>query len=194
MVDHSAKNYFDVGVKIVAWGIGEGKPVFRNANNTIEDITTLPNYRDVSERLMYQAFEDLKKTPKEDRMFKRQGLGKGDLVIHKNYHRGTLGTCKEYVMSKRQKLVISTSKGLLEQNLIFSEEQFGNLYVQLDISEYSKTQIENVTGFLLHKQFYDYCNTFRLTYGTGFNNVLIYMPKIDINKPPEENLLNFEIC
>jgi hypothetical protein len=63
----------------------------------------------------------------------------------------------------------------------------------LDIEDMPKEKIQKVKDFLLHPIFRKYCDLFRKTYGTGFNNVLIYMPKIDLGKPLEEILKDYSI-
>jgi hypothetical protein len=63
----------------------------------------------------------------------------------------------------------------------------------LDIENIPEEKIQKIKDFLLHPVFKKYCDIFRKTYGTGFNNVLIYMPKLDLDQDLETLLKDYKI-
>ena len=188
-IDYTANSYLKVRVKAVAWGISKtptpGKII--NKDKSIDLTKDLNSWRDKSERDIYEHFEKLKKTPIQDRMFYRHfSTDEGEHESWVNYHNKKSARCTEKLPGKR--LVISTSRSLNKENFIISNDQFGSLYGQLEITNMSRKQIDNVIDFMSHPIFKKYCDKFRIIYCTGFNNVVLYMPKIDINKTPQENL------
>ena len=195
-IDYSANNYFNVGVKIISWQINKNKqnPIIINSDNTIEKITNHFMWYPKESRKLHKKFTNLKNTKPENRMFLRQCCGKGNLKCIKNLNKNTFDICEKYIIPENhKKLVISTSKSLKIENILETYDNFGSLYVMLDIENMPKDKIKKVKDFLLHPIFKKYCDTFRKTYGTGFNNVLIYMPKLNLDKELKDLLIDYKI-
>ncbi len=182
-IDYSADDYFDVGVKIISWGISKEPTSLSIISDVREEFSNPTHYQwhEPKNRELYEYFETMKQTPLEDRMFLRQYPGSGSLELIKNKSKGTTEFCDEYVIpDERLMMVISTSKTLKEEHIIITKEHYSSLYVQLDITDYSKIEIQNIKDHLLSEKFQKICNDFRNLYGTGFNNVLIYHPKFEL--------------
>ncbi len=178
-VDYQADSYFDVGVKIVSWGVTKA-PVAPKVINLDGSISTNVNLYEKTEKPLMEKFNLLKSTPDNERMFKRQDCNGGSLEVIKNISQGTKDYCQKYVIPDgRLIMAISTSKSLKEENIIIGHQHFGSLYVQIDITDYTPPEVQAVKDFLLSEPFKEYCKTFKETYNTGFNNVLIYMPRYE---------------
>ncbi len=151
-VDHTANNYFDVGVDIVAWGVGLEHQTFYNKDSSKEEMSSLSNLRDATERDSFEYFEKMKKTPKEDRMFTRLG--------------------SESLHSPKKVLIVSTSKMLRNGIYFDSNESYDSKYVQ-----YTAHEPKRVKEILLSDKFQELCKEFRRVYKTGFCNVMLYISK-----------------
>jgi len=172
-IDYTADNYFDVGTRIVAWGMASTPVSNRSTFST--DGTVDGEWYNKPERHLQKEFQDLKNTPKEKKLFKRQSCEPGPLECTKNASNNSKDTCLEYIIPDGHKIVaISTSKTLKRENILISYEHYGSLYAQIDINDWNKEKIEEFIQGLLDPGFIDYCQQFREYYSTGFNNVLLY--------------------
>ncbi len=184
-IDYQADTYFDVGVKIVSWGVS------KNKNNTTPkiislngDITKNKDLWDASTRVGKILFERLKKTPKEIRMVVQEKSNKGgDYVLHNNYLKGTVTNGDKPTLYKKKKLAISTSRALKEDSFIISNDDFAGLYALFDLTNVSDEEYLNLKSFLFSKVFTLIQEKYKLLYNTGFNNMLWYIPKLDLSKP-----------
>jgi len=170
-IDYLADDYFDVGTRIIAWGMSakpaSGRKVY-STDGTIDD-----KWYNNPERHLVKEFKDLKS--QKNKLFKRQDCGKGDLVCIKNASKDTQDTCLEYVIPDGHKiLAISTSKSLKRENILIGYEHYGSLYAQIDINDWSEDKLLHFIDNLLAPGFVRYCDTFRKYFNTGFNNVLLY--------------------
>jgi len=171
-LDYTADDYFDVGTRIIAWGMSV---VPGNLRTFSSDGTVDSEWNNKPERHLIKEFQDLKNTPQEKKLFKRQANEEGPLVCIKNASRGTTDTCIEYVIPDGHRiLAISTSKSLKRENILIGYEHYGSLYAQVDVNDWSKERIDQFIEDLLDPGFIEYCQAFRKYYGTGFNNVLLY--------------------
>jgi hypothetical protein len=197
-IDYTADDYFDVGVKIVAWGIsmaeaGDIKVVDKSGTRNLSGEGSVEWHERDSIRIR-RVLENLKNTKVNIRLFKRQGCGNGDLVCIKNSNKNpiTYDTCKEYIIPiDHNKMVISLSRALDKNNIIITKEPYGSLYAQMDLEKYTRDEIKNIIRFLLYKKFLKLCSIYKKIHNTGFNNVLLYLPDLDYHKnDPETNYKN----
>ena len=183
-IDYTTDDYFNVKVKTAAWGMN-ATPVM-NRTTYSSDGTIDGGWVNAPERAIEAEFSDLKKTPGNKRLFKRQAITDSGLCCVKNALRGTTAYCTSYVIPEGRKvLAIPLSRTLTRENIIISHEKYGSLYVQIDITDWVETQIETFIEELLHPGFVEYCRVFKLFYGTGFNNVLIYTDSTNRRLPKE---------
>jgi len=172
-IDYLADDYFDVGTRIIAWGMSTEPASGRKVYST--DGTIDNKWHNNPERHLVKEFKDLKTTPQKNKLFKRQGCSDGPLMVIKNASKDTQDTCLEYVIPDGHKiLAISTSKSLKRENILIGYEHYGSLYAQIDINDWSEDQVNTFISDLLAPGFVDYCDQFRKFYNTGFNNVLLY--------------------
>ena len=196
LINYTANNYFNVGVTIIMWIISNKskKTKIINLDGTENFIKEKFDWYEKSSRKKIKNFGMLKKTKPNNRMFKRQSCGNGELVCIKNENKNTLDVCKEYVIPKNnKKMVISTSQSLTDKNIRITTKAYGSLYVQIDIDDWEDAKIQKLKDFLLSNIFVNYCNEFKKTYGTGFNNVLIYLPEINLNNEISKITRNFNL-
>ncbi len=86
------------------------------------------------------------------------------------------------ILFGKKKIFISISKSYTEYNFNISTDDFGQLQLMIDITNYTDAQIDNIKKFLFHPICVNICNKYKTLYGTGFNNMLYTFPEIDINK------------
>ena len=171
-LDYTIQDFFDVGVRVMAWGIQNSPALLKTFSS---DGTIDSDFYNHSERQIAEEFINLKSTPADKKLFKRQSCGKGKLRCVKNHNKNTTDICIDYVIPDgHKKLAISTSGALKRDNVLIGYEHYGSLYAQIDINDWSDKKIQNFIGDLLSPEFVEYCEEFKKYFGTGFNNVLIY--------------------
>ena len=176
-LDYTADEYFDVGTRIIAWGMSvEPCDLITFSSDGSYD----SHWHNKPERHLIMEFTDLKSTKQSDKLFKRQANEEGPLVCIKNASRNTTDTCLEYVIPDGHRiLAISTSKSLKRENILIGTEHYGSLYAQVDINDWSEERLDKFILALLDPGFIEYCQAFRKYYGTGFNNVLLYTDSLE---------------
>ena len=180
-LDYTADDYFNVGTKIIAWGMQMEPMLSDKERTTYSSNGVIDNkWNNSPERKILQEFNNLKNTPVEDKLFKRQSCEPGPLEVIKNASKNTFDTCTSYVIPDGHKiLAISTSKSLKRENILIGYKHYGSLYAQIDITNWSEKETEQFIQKMLQPSFVDYCNKFRKYYGTGFNNVLLYTDSLE---------------
>jgi hypothetical protein len=192
-VNHKSNDFFKVGVTIVSWVINkkvdsnhikivnrDGTVDYRNKNDSLVDFNELSKVK---------LFERLKKEKSKLFIIDQSGNNwskiklDGLYKVNKNVNNDKI----EYTNIKpklygRKKLVISMSKSYDRKNLYESYDDFGELHVMLDITDYSDEQVTNVKKFLFNPICVGICNNYKKIYKKGFNSMLYLFPQIDINK------------
>ena len=193
-VDFTANDYFNVGVDIVSWHVNKGKNFNQvTVTNKDQSVTSIPageEIADANELWLYRLVENMKNNP--DKAFSynnigptrskvktkeycyqlKQNLAKNSVVYSKRepYHHG------------KKKLLISVSLGYNKDNVVVDTADYAEAYVCMDITKVTKVQYNNIMSFLFNDTFVALVAKYRLIYKTGFANILVYLPKFDINK------------
>ncbi len=190
-IDYTTDKYFDVGVEIFSWNISYcGSCQVTHKDDTISTAYNNTEMIEKERSIGYLMFERMKKTPIKTRQFKRAKVipetPAGDKVI-KNENKNTFCFVEDIQLKNDIKIVTSISQGLSKENIKITKDNYGDLYVFCK----STTKDQTVIDTLLHPYFQKICNSFRKVYGTGFNNVLIYVQTITespTESPTEESI------
>jgi hypothetical protein len=190
-VNHTSNNYFNVGVKIVSWLVDknyDGKVTIINRDGSIDFRERTESLMDETEITAVNIFEKLKN--QKSKLFVIDQSGKnwsktntGDLyMVNKNVNKTKI----EYTNIRpklfgRRKLVISMSKSYKRELIYESFDDFGELHVMLDITDFNDEQINNIKDFLFNPICVQICDKYKKVYKKGFNSMLYLFPKIDSN-------------
>jgi hypothetical protein len=190
-VNHTSNNYFNVGVKIISWLVDknyDGKVTIINRDGSIDFRDRVQSLMDKTEITAVNIFEKLKN--QKSKLFVIDQSGKnwsktntGNLyMVNKNVNKTKI----EYTNIRpklfgRRKLVISMSKSYKRELIYESFDDFGELHVMLDITNYNNEQINNIKDFLFNPICVQICDKYKKVYKKGFNSMLYLFPKIDSN-------------
>ncbi len=180
-VDYNADEMFDVGVKIISWGVSKELspgtvPYIFSVDGTVTKDRKL---WDNTERVGKRFYERIKGT--KNRMFHSERPESGRFEVHNNYLKGTLEYYKKPLLYQKKKVAISSSRAFKEEHFIISTDDFGCMYAILDLSDVTDTQYENLIKFLFSPLNIIIQEKYKLLYNTGFNNTLFYLPKFDLD-------------
>jgi hypothetical protein len=192
-VDYTANDFFKEGVTIINWEIDKN---YTNTDIKITNADGSIDIRNISESLVdkkdivgVNLFERLKLEKSKlfiiDQSAKNilttfvDGLYKVYLNVNKNKIGYTNVKPKLY---GRKKLVISMSSSYKKELVYESFDDFGELHVMIDITDYTEYQINNIKNFLFNPICIQICNKYKKLYKKGFNSMVYVFPKIDVNK------------
>jgi hypothetical protein len=191
-VNHTTNEYFKVGVNVVSWLID------RNYNGDVSVINkdSLIDSRSINETLVdkeevkgVRIFERLKLEKSKLFVVDQSGKdwknenGEGLYEVNKNINKNKLSyTSVRPKLYGRRKLVISMSSSYKPELIYDSYDDFGELHVMCDITDYTESQINNIKQFLFNPICVGICNKYKKLYKKGFNSMLYLFPKIDVNK------------
>ena len=196
-IDYTSSNYFPSlikGTKVTSWVLEKGytdKVEITNMDNTID-------FRNISDLLvekkslvMNKIYNKIKTN--KNRLFIRDlrhskniDNGKYKIIVNKNKDKKSYSNNKPLLYGNK-KMVISTSQIYKKEKLFISDEDFGSLYVCLNINDYTEKQINNVKDFLFSDTIINLVNNYKIEFNTGFNDILKFLPEININKQYTEN-------
>jgi len=196
-VDFTANNHFNVGIKICSWIVdksydGDIEVVYDDSTITVPKgefiYDTVDPIIDVYKRVM-DLCQDTKKA--NNRMFKRNNHGPAFSPTESEQHcypiycnnRGNeyfVYTKRQPVFHNEQKLIISNTKALKEENIIVDDRDYGPSYFAYPVT--TDAEVENIKSFVLSEYFVALAQEFRRIRG-GQNTVLIdYCPTFDVHR------------
>jgi hypothetical protein len=191
-VDYTINKYFNVGVQTINWTLSKkyngpikiinenGHKSYRNKNESL--------VQDKDKELI-TIFEKIKEGRTKLFTSDQQVNSNKDVMdseyiypVNMNYFKTKIkySNVKPKLFG-RKKATISISKTYSINNFFISSEDFGQLHLMIDITEYSDFQLENLKSFLFNEISINICNKYKKLYKTGFNNMLYVFPEIDIN-------------
>ncbi len=191
-VNHTTNKYFKVGVNIISWLIDKnynGKISIVNRNGMIDLRNNTETLVDIEEIKGVKIFEKLKL--EKSKLFVVDQSGKdwknenneGLYVVNKNINKTKLSyTSVRPKLYGRRKLVISMSSSYKPELVYDSYDDFGELHVMCDITDYNENQIINIKEFLFNPICIQICDKYKKLYKKGFNSMLYLFPQIDVNR------------
>jgi len=192
LVDYSADKMFNVGVNICRWKIDN---TYNGKVQVIEEDGSF-EYRDYNDlmvkkcdRFAFELFENKLKSF-STRMFinvqtgvKKQSTKDSiycNEIIVNPFKDKVEYTCIIPRLNNQKKLIISLSRDISKENMFISTKNY--IGVQTPLEGYTDKQIQNLKSFLLSNLVKMIVQKYKRLYNTGFNNILRFFPKIDINK------------
>lgn len=191
-VNHNVNEYFNVGIKIISWMVNKshiGNVNVVNKDGTIDSREISNSLMDKTELVGIQIFERLKQQKSKLFVVDQSATGftetfsEGLFAVNKNVNKNKISFTKvRPKLYGKRKLVISMSSSYSLDLVYDSYEDFGELHVMLDITDYTEQQIDNVKNFLFNPICVQICNKYKKLYKKGFNSMLYLFPKIDQNR------------
>ncbi len=191
-VNHNVNQYFNVGIKIISWMINKtytGNVIVINKDGTDDCREISDSLMDKTELVGVRIFEKLKQQKSKLFVVDQSATGftetyvEGLYPVNKNVNKNKISFTKvRPKLHGKRKLVISMSSSYSEELVHDSHEDFGELHVMLDITDYNEIQISNIKKFLFNPICIQICNKYKKLYKKGFNSMLYLFPKIDIDK------------
>ena len=191
-VNHNANEYFNVGIKIISWMVNKsynGNVNVVNKDGTIDSREISNSLMDKTELVGIQIFEKLKQQKSKLFVVDQSATGftetflEGLFAVNKNVNKNKIAFTKvRPKLHGKRKLVISMSSSYNIDLVHDSYDDFGELHVMLDITDYDENQIENIKKFLFNPICVQICNKYKKLYKKGFNSMLYLFPQIDPNK------------
>lgn len=191
-VNHNVNHYFNVGINIISWMLDknyDGKVSVINQDGSVDLRDKTQSLMDKKEVIAVNIFEKLKK--QKSKLFVIDQSGKdwvktnsGELYeVNKNVNRNKIEyTSVRPKLFGRRKLVISMSSSYKRELVYDSLNDFGELHVMLDITDYNEQQITNIKEFLFNPICVQICDKYKKVYKKGFNSMLYLFPEINPNK------------
>ena len=191
-VNHSVNEYFNVGIKIISWMVNKshnGSVIVVNKDGTIDSREISSSLMDKTELVGIQIFERLKQQKSKLFVVDQSATGftetfsEGLFPVNKNVNKNKISFTKvRPKLYGKRKLVISMSSSYSIDLVYDSYDNFGELHVMLDITDYNEQQITNIKIFLFNPICVQICNKYKKLYKKGFNSMLYLFPEIDPNK------------
>jgi hypothetical protein len=191
-VNHSVNEYFNVGIKIISWMVNKshnGSVIVVNKDGTIDSREISSSLMDKTELVGIQIFERLKQQKSKLFVVDQSATGftetfsEGLFPVNKNVNKNKISFTKvRPKLCGKRKLVISMSSSYSIDLVYDSYDNFGELHVMLDITDYNEQQITNIKKFLFNPICVQICNKYKKLYKKGFNSMLYLFPEIDPNK------------
>jgi hypothetical protein len=192
-VDYTANESFREGVTIINWiydkSYNQDEVEVINKDKSVDIRKYTDSLVDKNDILFVNLIERIKSTPEKlfylDQSAKnrfdeyKNGLFKVYSNVNKNK---VFYTDKKPVLYGKRKLAISLSSSYKEELLYDSTEDFGQLHVMVDISNYTQTEINNLKSYLFNPISIAICKMYRLVSGQGMNAILYSFPKVDVSK------------
>ena len=192
-VDYTANEDFNEGVTIINWVFDkkykkdevnvtniDGSVDIRKYSNSLVDKTDL---------LVVNLFEKLKLEKSKLFTLDQSARDRNSSSENKKYkifsninkNKIVYTNIKPKLYGKR-KLIISLSSSYKPELLYNSTDDFGELHVMIDITNYTDIQINNIKKFLFNPICVNICNLYKKIYKKGFNSMLYVFPEIDVDK------------
>lgn len=191
-VNHNVNEYFNVGIKIISWMVNKshiGNVNVVNKDGTIDSREISNSLMDKTELVGIQIFERLKQQKSKLFVVDQSATGftetfsEGLFAVNKNVNKNKISFTKvRPKLYGKRKLVISMSSSYSLDLVYDSYDDFGELHVMLDITDYNEQQIDNIKNFLFNPICVQICNKYKKLYKKGFNSMLYLFPKINPNK------------
>ena len=190
-VNHTVNKYFNVGINIISWMVDktyDGNVSVVNRDGSVDLRHKTQSLMDVKEVTAVNIFEKLKKQKSKIFVIDQSGkdwvkTNSGELYeVNKNVNKDKIEyTSVRPKLFGRRKLVISMSSSYKRELIYDSFNDFGELHVMLDITDYNDEQINNVKEFLFNPICVQICDKYKKVYKKGFNSMLYLFPEINPN-------------
>ena len=200
VVNFTANNSFDVGVKICYWIIDK---TYHNNVTVIDDsgirkesnTTVIYDYSIVDRKFakLYHTLKGITDSP-EKRMFRENNFGDAVEKNKKQSHPYTLcsvtkdKTTQVFGYSKRKpffygkkKIIIPMTKTVTNDSVFISKSDYYVAYLCTEIK--NMTEASNIKSFIMSEYFQNHAENWRNLDGYGFNYALKYLPPFDKTKP-----------
>jgi hypothetical protein len=191
-VNYTANKFFNVGSQIIYWVYNNtyhGNIELTNEDGTIVNRKfneSLVQNKDVE---LINIFEKIKEGKTKMFVSDQQVNSNQEFMtdeysfpVNMNFFKNKLRYSNvQPKMFGRTKAFISISKTYSLNNFNISTEDFGQLHLMVDITDYTNQQIENLKTFLFNEISVNICNKYKKLYKTGFNNMLYVFPQIDVD-------------
>ena len=192
-VNFTAGNHFSVGVDVVAWEYHKDGDFAQveivNKDGSISYLDRGQEIADNTELWMYDLIKRIKGMP--DKAFAYNNIGpvrskvktsEYKWVLRQNLAKNTvIYTKRQPYFHGKSKLLISISKAYNEANAIVDTADYAEAYVCMDLTNVSKQQHQNIMSFLFNPIMVFLVGKYRNIFKTGFANILVYLPKFNIN-------------
>jgi hypothetical protein len=194
LVNFTSNKHFNVGVDIIFWVVEKGKKFSNikvvNNDGTETIIDAGVDIASNETAWMYNLVNRFKENP--NKMFKYNNLGpvrsdaktkeyKYELI--QNLTKNTvIYSKKEPYFHQKKKLLISITKGYNREACFVDTFDYAEAFVAMDLTNVSDRQYDNIMNFLFSDIMQKVVAKYRLIYKTGYANILVYMPSIDIDK------------
>jgi hypothetical protein len=203
IVDYTADEQFDVGIKIIRWQIdnsysGLVEVTNRDYSTDIRDANEL--MVDKADKLAFEMFEKLKTN--KDKLFhldqttgnKNKSEIETDIFkypIFVNRLKDKIAYSKvKPKHNNTKKLVFVIGASYNKEKYFEDSFDYGQYHTYINIEGYSDTQVQNIKEFLFNEICISICDKYRITYNTGMNAILYSFPKIEIDKQyTEEDII-----
>jgi len=192
-VNFTADNHFTVGVDVVAWEYHKNGDFAQveviNKDGSTSYLDRGQEIADNTELWMYDLIRRIKSMPEKAFAYNNIGPVRSKVktseykwVLKQNLAKNTvIYTKREPYFHGKKKLLISISKAYNEANAIVDTADYAEAYVCLDLTNVSKQQHQNIMAFLFNPIIVYLVGRYRNIFKTGFANILVYLPKFDIN-------------
>ena len=191
-VNYTANNFFNVGSQIIYWvfcNSYEGDVTVINEDNTLSCRgfnESLVQNKDIE---LINIFEKIKKGKSKMFVSDQQVNSNQESISEEYCYPVNMNFFKNKIrysnvlpkMYGKTKAFISISKTYSFENFNISNEDFGQLHLMVDVTNYNNQQIENLKTFLFNEISMNICNKYKKLYKTGFNNMLYVFPKVDVD-------------
>lgn len=192
LVNYTANKFFDVGSQIIYWVYsnnykGDVKVINEDGTDSNRKFNeSLVQNKDIE---LINIFEKIKSGKTKMFVSDQQVNSNQELFSDEYCYPVNMNFFKRKIkysnvqpkMYGRTKAFISISKTYSSDNFNISTEDFGQLHLMVDITDYTNQQIENLKTFLFNQISVNICNKYKKLYKTGFNNMLYVFPQIDVN-------------
>jgi hypothetical protein len=173
-VNHTSGEFFKVGINVISWAVDkqyDGDILVVNKNGSTDLRKKSDSLVDYEEIKGVNLFERLK--TEKSKLFVIDQSGKnwqnnfsdGLYQVNKNVNKTKISyTSVRPKLHGRRKLVISMSSSYKPELVYDSYDDFGELHVICDITDYNESQISNLKKFLFNPICVQICDKYKKLY------------------------------
>jgi len=205
-VDYTTDNYFNVGVPILSFFCDKSYSTGNTGNTGSTDITIINKDGSVTTRKRGMSLVQDKDIIGTKLFNKIKSLGVspstklfiGDVTSQNNSspektndykYKININTLKNKIvyssklpkLYNRRKIAVHMGATYKRDNVIISYDNFGQYQNMIDIEGLSEVEVNNILNFIYSDIIVNLVKKYREFFSTGFNNIIYYLPKIDVN-------------